>query len=73
MHSLNGKPLPSSSKELKAMVAYIEWLGKDVPEGQKPQGTGLYELAYLNRAASPEKGKLVYTQRCESCHGADGP
>jgi thiosulfate dehydrogenase len=70
--SLNGSPLPSNSKELKAMIAYIEWLGKDVPEGIKPKGAGLYKISYLNRAASPENGKYIYVEQCERCHGSNG-
>jgi thiosulfate dehydrogenase len=67
-----GAGLPLDSRELKAMVAYIEWLGKDVPKGQVPKGSGLVELPYLDRAASPDKGKLVYERKCASCHGKEG-
>jgi thiosulfate dehydrogenase len=70
--SLNGKPLESNSKEMKAMVAYLEWLGKDVPKGEIPKGTGIYELAYLDRAADPIQGKSVYARHCQSCHMEDG-
>lgn len=70
--SLNGDPLPSNSGELKAMIAYIEWLGKGVQKGVKPKGAGLYKIAYLNRAASPAKGKLVYAKYCKICHGSNG-
>ncbi|CAA6802425.1 MAG: Cytochrome c family protein [uncultured Aureispira sp.] len=70
--SLNGSPLPLNSTELKAMVAYMKWLGKGVPKGIKPKGAGLYKIAYLNRAASPEKGKVVYLKHCERCHGSNG-
>lgn len=70
--SLNGEPLPLNSKELNAIEAYIEWLGKDVPEGKIPEGAGLYPLAYLDRAADPQKGKLIYNEQCTQCHGANG-
>lgn len=70
--SLNGTAIDSSSKEMKAIVAYIKWLGKNVPKGSKPKGSGITELPFLNRAASPVNGKTVYTQKCQSCHGADG-
>ena len=55
MRSLNGKPIDSTSKEMKAMVAYLKWIGKDVPKNKKPAGAGLEDLAYLDRAADPEK------------------
>ncbi|WP_209329951.1 c-type cytochrome [Lunatimonas salinarum] len=70
--SLNGQPLKVESNEMRAMVAYMEWLGKDVPKGEKPKGSGIYELAVLDRAADPIKGQAVYAQLCQSCHMEDG-
>lgn len=70
--SLNGKALDTNSKEMKAIVAYINWVGKDVKKGEKPKGSGITELAYLDRPARPEKGKMVYTAKCQRCHGANG-
>lgn len=70
--SLNGKPLADNSREMKAIKAYIEWLGKEVPKGEKPEGSGLVELAYLERPADPAKGKLVYDTKCAVCHKDDG-
>ncbi len=70
--SLNGNALHTSSKEMQAITAYIKWLGKDVPKGEKPKGAGLTELAYLDRAADPQKGKEVYSFKCKSCHGING-
>lgn len=70
--SLNGKPLEKNSREMQAMVAYMEWLGKEVPKGEVPQGAGIFELAYLDRPADPIKGKTAYGQLCQSCHMDDG-
>lgn len=70
--SLNGEALELSSPEMKAMVAYMEWLGKDTPKGEKPKGVGLYSVPLLDRAADPVKGKTVYDRQCASCHMADG-
>lgn len=58
--SLNGEALDPSSEEMKAMVAYIKWLGKDVPKGHKPKGSGIYQLGLLNCAADPIQGKTIY-------------
>jgi thiosulfate dehydrogenase len=30
------------------------------------------DLPFMNRAASPEKGQVVYQQKCASCHGTNG-
>jgi thiosulfate dehydrogenase len=70
--SLNGSELDSNSKEMRAIVAYIKWLGKDVVKGEKPNGSGISDLKFLDRAASPAKGKAVYTQKCQSCHTSTG-
>jgi thiosulfate dehydrogenase len=70
--SLNGKTIDSLSKEMRAMVAYLKWLGKEVPKGSKPAGAGVEELSFMNRAADITKGKIVYEQQCQRCHGADG-
>lgn len=70
--SLNGQPLDTNSKEMKAMTAYIQWLGQEIPKGQKPYGSGIPKLAYLDRAADPERGKIVYNNYCQTCHGANG-
>lgn len=70
--SLNGKSVADSSKEMKAMVAYLKWIGKDVPKNKKPIGSTLEELEYLDRAADPIKGKAVYISKCQTCHGETG-
>jgi thiosulfate dehydrogenase len=70
--SLNGKALDSASREMRAIVSYINWLGKDVEKGKSPAGSGLVEVAFLDRAASPDNGRIVYEQKCLSCHGNNG-
>ena len=70
--SLNGKALDTTSKEMQGIVAYIKWLGKDVKKGEKPIGSGFKDLVFLDRAADSEKGKTIYSEKCQSCHQADG-
>lgn len=70
--SLNGQPLDTNSKEMAAIKAYIEYIGKDVPKGEKAKGSGLKDIELLDRAASPVKGEEVYTAKCASCHRPDG-
>jgi len=72
MRSLNGRPIDSTSREMQAMVAYLKWIGKEVPKNTKPTGAGLEDLPYLDRAADPEKGKQVFISHCVSCHGQNG-
>lgn len=70
--SLNGKALDSTSREMQAILAYIKWVGSDVPKKHTPRGSGIYKLKSLSRAADPDKGKAVYEQKCQSCHQANG-
>jgi thiosulfate dehydrogenase len=70
--SLNGKAIDHNSKEMHAIVAYIKWLGKHVPKGEKPKGSGITDLAYLDRVTDTAKGKIIYNQKCLSCHGING-
>jgi thiosulfate dehydrogenase len=66
------KAVDSNSKEMKAIIAYMHWLGEGVPGKHKPKGSGIMDIPLLDRAADPEKGKTVYITKCRSCHGADG-
>jgi thiosulfate dehydrogenase len=70
--SLNGEPLDSLSLEMRAMVAYINWVGSRVPQGVIPVGTGVERIALLNRPADPLKGKQIFSQNCARCHGENG-
>lgn len=70
--SLNGQSLDTGSREIKAMIAYIKWVGKDVPSGVKPGNAGVIKLKYLDRAADPKRGKIAYAVTCQVCHGKDG-
>ena len=70
--SLNGKALDTSSKEMKAIYAYIKWLGKNVAKGEQVKGSGIESMEVLTIAASPSKGEIVYSQQCSSCHGNNG-
>ncbi|MBK9939558.1 MAG: c-type cytochrome [Chitinophagaceae bacterium] len=70
--SLNGTAPDSNSKEYQAIYAYIKWIGGNVKKGEKPVGSGIEKIPYMERAADPVKWKLVYTAQCQSCHGTDG-
>ena len=70
--SLNGVALDSTSKEVKAMIAYIKWVGADVNKASALKGAGTEKLAYLNRAADPAKGVVIFNAKCTACHGKNG-
>jgi thiosulfate dehydrogenase len=71
--SLNGtKTLDTNSREMQAFYAYIKWLGEDVPKDIRPAGAGIRDIAFPDRAADPVKGKAIYEQDCQRCHGIGG-
>jgi len=70
--SLNGEALTEGSHEMKAIISYIHWLGKDVEKRKSPKGAGLVELGFLDRPANVDNGQLVYDQKCVVCHGKNG-
>ena len=69
--SLNGKALPSDSTKLAAIVAYINWLSKNVPSGSTVPWRGIPRLT-STRPPDPAKGKDVFATKCSFCHGTDG-
>ena len=69
--SLNGKKLDTASYEMKAMVAYIKWVGSDSSVQSKKAG-GTLQPILLSRSANAKKGKTAYKAKCLSCHGNNG-
>jgi thiosulfate dehydrogenase len=70
--SLNGKALDSTGREMRAILAYIKWLGNDVEKDKIPRGSGIFKLKGMKRACDPAKGLDVYVAKCQSCHQEDG-
>lgn len=70
--SLNGSKLDSLSREMRAMRAYIIWLGSTVVKGVRLKGMGIPDLPIMNRAASVINGEHLYAGKCISCHGLSG-
>jgi thiosulfate dehydrogenase len=73
LRSMNGQALDSAGKEMRAIVAYLKWLGNGMTnEIAKSPEWNLEDLPYLDRAADPEKGKIVFLNKCTACHGSNG-
>lgn len=70
--SMNGEPLPIDSKEMKAIVSYMEWLGEDLPEERVKEFKGFPKIQLPEVAVDFEKGKALYAQECAVCHGENG-
>lgn len=69
--SLNGKPLPHDSVKLTAIVAYIEWLSRNMPPGSAVPWRGMPRLT-MTHQPDPLNGKKVFEKKCVFCHGSDG-
>ena len=75
--SMNGRTLPRQSREMRALTAYIAFLGRSIPAAVKApeakiEGTGLPPLPLLDRAANPDRGRTIYRDVCATCHGPHG-
>ena len=71
--SLNGEEPGDSSREMKAMIAYIKWVGNIEKENKKNVfGTATEKLPFLSRAADTLKGKDIFMAQCQVCHGENG-
>lgn len=70
--SMNGRKLDVESREMKAMVAYMEWLAEDMPEDKKDYYSGFTDIEIPDVAVDLEFGKRVYANHCAVCHQSDG-
>ena len=72
--SMNGKPLDRKSPEMIAIAAYIRSLGDLNASLGAGQRKAREQAAFKtpNRAADLNAGKKTFSDRCATCHGADG-
>ena len=69
--SMNGKPLPKESEEMKAMVAYFDWMKSETKPEAKVPGRGVGKIDRMIKPNS-ENGKKIYGEQCAICHGENG-
>jgi thiosulfate dehydrogenase len=69
--SMNGKPLPVDSPDMKAMVAYFDWMkGSTKPEDKVPgRGVGKIDKSIV---PDVDNGRKIYGEQCAVCHGEHG-
>lgn len=70
LRSMNGKALPVDSKEMKAMVAYLNWISLPV-EKYPANWLGLPRIR-SQHVPDPNNGQKLFAQYCAACHGKDG-
>jgi len=69
--SMNGKPLPVNSKEMRGILAYMQWLSYGVPTGVSVPGRGFVKIS-ARQPPDATRGKVVFAEKCTVCHGANG-
>jgi thiosulfate dehydrogenase len=73
VRSMNGRALPGDSRELAALVTYLNVLSTGISADADVIGQGAGSMALLSRAADPQRGKHVFNRTCAAeCHGTDG-
>jgi thiosulfate dehydrogenase len=70
--SMNGRVMPTDSKEMKAIISYMKWLGREAPEDGKFEGTGFLTIEIPERPVDLTKGKSIFNNMCSVCHGING-
>jgi thiosulfate dehydrogenase len=60
--SLDGKPIDSLSKEIRALVAYIKWTGKNVGKNLSRDGIKCKDVSFLQTAADRQRA-LLFTRQ----------
>lgn len=70
--SMNGKPLPLDSREMKAFVTYIHFLSRGIPVGAQVEGSGTKSIPAPDRRANMAAGEAVFKDKCVVCHGENG-
>ena len=71
LRSMHGKPLAPESADMKAMVAYFNWMKGATKPQDKVAGRG---VGKIDRAIKPDadNGKKIYSAQCAVCHGKEG-
>ncbi|MGM3273571.1 c-type cytochrome [Ralstonia sp. 24A2] len=71
LRSMNGKPLPVNSEEMKAMVAYFDWMKRETKPQDKVAGRGVGKID-KGLVPNTDNGRNIYAAQCALCHGANG-
>lgn len=69
--SMNGKPLPVESDDMKAMIAFFDWMKGAARPEDKIAGRGVGKIDHSLQPNS-ENGRKVYDTQCTICHGKNG-
>ena len=68
---MNGKPRDPNSREMLAMIAYMDWLPQEVPAGQRIDVVNAGKID-TSLVPDPVRGKNIYAEQCAACHEPSG-
>jgi len=71
LRSMNGKPLAKDGDDMKAMVAYFDWMKRNTKPEDRVEGRGVGKISQDIKPDS-ENGKRIYVAQCAICHGQNG-
>lgn len=70
--SMNGAKLPKASMQMRAMIAYIEWISKELVDLNSQNFKGYPAIVLPEVAVDLKWGAQIYKRECILCHGNDG-
>ncbi|MBX9944604.1 MAG: c-type cytochrome [Reyranella sp.] len=65
MRSMNGQPMPEGSREMAALLAFLNFIGKPQPVAARPAPPP-------PQPADAARGAIVFAAVCAACHQSDG-
>jgi thiosulfate dehydrogenase len=71
LRSMHGKPLPVDSPDMRAMVAYFDWMKGATRASDQVPGRGVGKID-VRIQPDPANGRNVYAAQCAACHGREG-
>jgi thiosulfate dehydrogenase len=69
--SMNGVALKPDSPDMKAMVAYFDWMKRKTRPDDKVAGRGVGKID-MKIKPNVQHGKDIYAAQCAVCHGSNG-
>jgi len=70
--SMNGIKLSKNSTQMKAMVAYMDWISRELPKLNSKVFKGYPAIEIPEVAVDLTQGKKIYEKECTLCHGPAG-
>ncbi len=69
--SLAASKIPTTSREMQDLVAYIAYISRDVPVGRHFKADGLLNMPH-QLVGDAGRGQQLFATTCARCHGPDG-